>query len=321
MTKIRVLFNVISNHDLNKIVPKVKSLGINAISIFGNVGYKSLPNHFKTVGKEFDDVVVNLYHIPTYENRANWEKYLKKDGERIISALADCGINKYAWMIELNLYGQLFNPLVKRYVNRKKLQNHFNSFYDVAHDVNPNAEVIVVPYPYALMNLSCGIRGWRSWWIKYGEKLKFDKVSLNAHIGTWILAPTRYNVYRHLIKSVGFIQKRGHEVNYVEVGYPTVGIGRKPSIGWYGWGREKDQVKMLKICYSALKKMEVPYMQICEFIDPPPDQLNYEPFFSEMGRTPKVLGMTVQEELHWGLLRKDGSEKPACDLIRKITKK
>ena len=111
ITKLRVLFNVISTLDLNVIIPKVKSLGIKSISIFGSLRYKSLPEHFYVIGKEFKDVVVNLYHVPTYENRGNWEEKLKNDGARIIAALADAGIDHYAWMIELNLYGQAFNPL------------------------------------------------------------------------------------------------------------------------------------------------------------------------------------------------------------------
>ena len=99
-------------------------------------------------------------------------------------------------MIELNLYGIRFNPLVKKYINRNKLERHFNLFYEVAHDINPDAKIIIVPYPYLLMNQKCGPRGWRDWWKKYGENLKFDLVSLNAHIGTWILAPTTSIVYK-----------------------------------------------------------------------------------------------------------------------------
>ena len=317
LTKFRVLFNVISPLDLKVIVPKVKSLGINAISIFGTLDYEKLPSHFKTVGSEFEDVVVNLYHPPTFANRKNWPQLLRKDGERTVAALAEVGINNYAWMIELNLYGQSFNPLVKGYINRNKLQRHFNTFYEVAHDVNPDANVIIVPYPHALMNLDCGLRGWRSWWIKFGERLKFDTVSLNAHIGTWIPAPTNANVFKHLTGSIKFLQERGHQVYYVEVGYPTHGL--KPVLGWYGWGREKDQVQMLKICYQALKSMNVPYMQVCEFIDPHPGSPNYETFFGDEGEHPSFLGITVSEELHWGLLKCDGTEKLACKLIRKIT--
>ena len=318
LTKIRVLFNLISTLDLKVIVPKVKSLGINSISIFGTLQYETLPSHFKIIKNEFEDVVVNLYHPPTFENRKNWEQILRKDGERTIAALAEVGINHYAWMIELNLYGQSFNPLVKRYVSRNKLHHHFNTFYEIAHDVNPDAKVIIVPYPHALINLDCGFRGWKDWWVKKGENLKFDMVSLNAHIGTWIPAPTRANVIKHLTNSINFLQDRGHPVFYVEVGYPTHGF--KPLLGWYGWGREKDQISMLKTCYQALKARKVPYMQVCEFIDPHPGQLNYEPFFGEQGKHPKFLGMTVTEELHWGLLRCNGTEKLACKLIRKITK-
>jgi hypothetical protein len=305
---------------LNVILPKVKSLGIDTISIFGTLLYKKLPEYFKIVGDQFDDVVVNVYHLPTYENKDNWEERLKTDGKRIISALAEVGINHYAWMIELNLYGQFFNPLVSKYVHRNKLEKHFNMFYEIAHDVNPNAKVIIVPYPHVLMNLDCGLRGWKSWWIKYGEKLKFDMVSLNAHIGTWIPALTSRMVYKHLTKSIGFLQDRGHEVYYVEVGYPTVRVGHKPIIGWYGWGREKDQVKMLETCYKALKMKNVPYMQICEFIDPEPEKKIYETFFGSKGKKPNLYGIPVLEELHWGLLKKDGTEKLACNFLRKLTR-
>lgn len=114
---------------------------------------------------------------------------------------------------------------------------------------------------------------------------------------------------KHLINSIGFIQDRGYLVYYVEVGYPTSRL--KPVIGWCGWGREKDQLTMLKTYYQARKAKDVPWMQICEFIDPDPEKLNYVPFFSELGETPKVLGINVSEELHWGLLRRDGSEKMA----------
>ncbi len=316
MTNIRVLFNFISTLDLNVIIPKVKSLGINSISIFGTLQYKKLPNHFSIVGKEFKDVVVNLLHPPTYENRKNWEQILRKDGIKIITALAEAGINHYAWMNEINLYGQSFHPIVKGYVNRNRIQKHFNTFYEIAHDANPDAKVIIVPYPHALINLDCGIKGWRSWWIKHGEKLKFDLISLNAHIGTWIPAPTKINVYSHLTSSIGFLQDRGYPVFYVEVGYPTYGL--KPLIGWFGWGREKDQVEMLKICYQALKAMKVPYMQVCEFIDPHPKKQIYEYFMGKEGKKPAFLGITVSEELHWGLLRNNGTEKLACQLIRRI---
>lgn len=318
LTKIRVLFNVISVLDLDVIIPKIKSLGIESVTLFGSLRYKKLPDYYKRIGKEFKEVVVDLYHAPTFENMPNWEQALKKDGERIIAQLADAGINRYAWMIELNLYGMSFNPLVKKFVSSTKLQRNFNAFYELAHDVNSDAQVIVVPYPYGLMNLNCGIRGWKDWWIKHGEKLKFDLVSLNAHLGTWIAAPTNASVYKHLLNSIGFIKDRGYEVYYVEVGYPTTGI--KPFIGWYGWGREKDQVSMLKTCYQAHKAMKVPWMQICEFIDPDPNKQTYEPFFGDRGENPKLFGFEVKEELHWGLLRTDMSEKLACNLIKKITK-
>lgn len=59
-------------------------------------------------------------------------------------------------------------------------------------------------------------------------------------------------------------------------------------------------------------------MQICEFINPA--NRPYESFFGDKGRVPKFLGfIPVREEKHWGLLRSDGSEKMACEWVRKIT--
>ncbi|MFX0135098.1 MAG: hypothetical protein ACFFDN_15760 [Candidatus Hodarchaeota archaeon] len=318
MTKLRVLFNVLSVLNPRIIFPKVKHLGINSISFFGSLGYKKLPNHFELASKEFTDININVIHKPSFLNLTKWQEHLKKVGPRTISDLAELGINNYIWMIECNLFGQAFNPLMGKYVNANKLTEHFKLFYQIAHDNNPNANVIIVIYPHRLINLDCGLRGWKDWWVKKGEKLKFDTVAVDAHIGTWIPAPTKHIVYSHLINTIDFLQKRGYPPLYIEVGYPTV--GHKPLLGWFGWGREKDQLNMLKVCYAAIKNMKVPFMQICEFIDPDPKGQIYETFFGDEGKLPKFLAFSVLEEAHWGLLRRDGSKKLACDWIRKITK-
>ena len=117
---------------------------------------------------------------------------------------------------------------------------------------------------------------------------------MDAHVGVWIHALTKKWVYKRLVDSIKFLRERGYPVLYVEVGYPTTRY--KPIIGWYGWGREKDQVNMLDICYRAISDMEVPYMPICEFIDP--TDWPYEPFFGDEGRVPKFLGFPVLEEKH-----------------------
>ncbi|MFH1538105.1 MAG: hypothetical protein ABIH66_04045 [bacterium] len=314
MTKLRVLFNVLGVLDTKEIFPRVKSLGIGRISVFGDLRWKRLPAYFKDVGKEFTDICINLFHDPTYLNEPGWRNSLEKDCDRIIPALARLGINKYAWMIEGNLYGYPLNPLVGRYVSRDRLVERFNAFYDAAHAANPRAEVIIVPYPHLLMNLNCGLRGWKDWWLRQGERMKFDRVALNAHVGVWIFAATDGWAYRHLVDSIGFLQNRGHEPLYVEVGYPTA--GRMPLIGWYGRGREKDQEALLKTCYRALSDMGVSYMQICEFIDPDPDGQIYEHFFGSNGRLPRFLGVPVIEEANWGLLRRDGTEKESCRWVR-----
>lgn len=320
MTKLRVLFNALEGLNAKEIFPKVKSLGIEAVSFFGNLDCEKLPVHFESAAGEFKDVNVNLFHDPTCKNESGWREKLRRDGGRTIAALAHLGLNNYPWMIELNLYGYSWNPQFCRCVHRDKLVEHFNAFYDVAHDVNPDASVTVVPYPHPLMNLNCGARGWKDWWIKYGEKMKFDRVAMDAHMGVWIYALSGKKVYRHLTDSIGFLQKRGYQVSYVEVGYPTTGL--KPLVGWYGWGREKDQVSMLDVCYRALSDMGVPYMQICEFIDPATKRLYDSPVIGNEGQIPKFLGfIPVIEEKHWGLLRSDGSEKEACGWVRSITGK
>lgn len=316
MTKLRVLFNVLEVLDTDKIFPRVKSLGIESISVFGDLRWKRLPAYFKSVGNQFTDVCVNLYHNPTYLNETGWRGLLEEDCSRIIPALARLGIHNYAWMIEGNLYGYPWNPLVGRYAHRDRLAERFNAFYDAAHAANPRANVLVVPYPHLLMNLNCGPRGWKDWWARHGERMKFDRVALNAHIGVWIFAATRGWVYRHLVDSIGFLQKRGHEPLYVEVGYPTA--GRMPLIGWYGFGREKDQVALLKTCYRALSDTGVPSMQICEFIDPDPAGQIYETFYGRDGRLPRFFGVPVTEEANWGLLRRDGTEKEACGWVRDV---
>lgn len=315
MTKLRVLFNTMEALNVQEIVPKVKSLGIEAISVFGEINGKEPPPHFHTIAKEFKNINVNLFHLPTYFNEPDWPERLKKDSEITIASLAKLGIHNYAWMIEGNLYGMKFNPLVGKYIHRNRLVNHFNTFYEIAHDIDSEANIIVVPYPHLLMNLSCGIHGWKDWWIKYGEKLKFDALAMDAHIGVWIYALTKRGIKKRLADSINFLKDRGYSVTYVEVGYPTHKF--KPLIGWYGWGREKDQVEMLKTCYQVLNELEVPYMQICEFIDPDPAKQVYETFFSKQGKLPKFLGfIPVTEEAHWGLLKKDRSEKQACAWVR-----
>ncbi len=319
LTKLRVLFNVLSVLNPKKIFPKVKDLGINSISFFGSLSYEKLPNHFEMAAREFTEININVIHKPSFTNVKNWQKYLKRDGARVIPSLAELGIHNYIWMIECNIYGQAFNPLMGKYVNANKLSEHFRIFHEVAHEYNPDANVIIVVYPHKLINLDCGLRGWKDWWIKHGEKLKFDSVAVDAHIGTWIPAPTKHVAHAHLVDTIDFLKKRGHPVRYVEVGYPTA--GHKPLIGWYGWGREKDQLNLLKVCHAALKNTKVPFMQICEFMDPNPKGQIYETFFGEEGKLPKFLAFSVSEEAHWGLLKRDGSEKLACNWIRKITRK
>jgi hypothetical protein len=312
MTELRVLFNSLQGKTQD-IFLKVRRLGIEAISVFFDLTEK-LPPYFESVAK-FRNVNVNLFHRPAYLNERNWKEKLRKDCERNIVKLADLGINNYPWMIECNLYGYSWNPQVGRFVHRDRLIEHFNSFYEIAHDVNRDANVIVVPYPHPFINLNCGRKGWKDWWIKHGERMKFDEVGMDAHVGVWIPAVGRSGIYHHLLDSIGFLQERGYPVSYVEVGYPTTGF--KPLLGWYGWGREKDQVNLLRTCFSALRQMNVPWMQICEFIDPAEKRIYDCSLLGDGGKVPKFLGfIPVLEELHWGILRKDGSEKLVCGWIR-----
>ncbi len=318
MTEIRVLFNALKDLDTEEIFPKVKSLGVDAISVFGQLEWKELPFYFESVAEEFKDVIVNLYHAPTYLNEAGWRESLLEDGKRTIKNLAELGIDNYAWMIECNLFGYSWNGMVGNFVHRNRLADRFDLFYEIAHDVNPDANVIIVPYPHPLMNMDRGLSGWRDWWRDYGEKMRFDQVALNAHVGVWIYGMTDKWVYKRLVDPIRFLQKRGHPVRYVEVGYPTAGY--KPLTGGYGWGREEDQVNLLKTCFKALEDTAVPWMQICEFIDPVSKRIYDTPLLGDEGEIPKILGIfPVIEEKHWGLLRADESEKPACEWVRKIT--
>lgn len=316
MSKLRVLFNVLGVHDADEIFPKVKSMGINAISMFGDLS-APLPDHFKRAVDEFEDVNVNLIHNPTYKDRPGWRDSLRLDGEKTIAALAGIGIHNYVWMLECNLYGYKWNPLVGPYVHRDRLVEHFNAFSRLAHEINPRANVIMVPYPNPFMNLNCGIRGWKDWFVKYAEQMEFDVIAIDAHVGVWIYAFTNGGLRRCLVDAVDFIRGRGHSIYYVELGYPTCGY--KPLIGGYGWGRQHDQVELLETCFQALSEKEIPYMQICEFIDPDTSVQVYEKFFGRDGRLPRFLGIPVLEEAHWGLLKKDGSEKKACQWVRRTT--
>ena len=142
---------------------------------------------------------------------------------------------------------------------------------------------------------------------------------LAAHVGVWIAAPTDGSVQRHLRDAVSFLKERGHDPIYVEVGYPTHGF--KPLAGLYGWGREKDQAAMLKTCYAELSDLGVPWMQICECIDPAGEQVYDSRLMGDEGRVPKAFGIVpVSEERHWGLLNADGSEKEACEWVAEVAK-
>ena len=57
MPQLRVLFNTLEALDVQAICPKVKSLGIDAITVFGNLGWKELPDYVKTIAREFKDIV------------------------------------------------------------------------------------------------------------------------------------------------------------------------------------------------------------------------------------------------------------------------
>lgn len=314
--RLRVLFNVLETLDADDIFAKVESLGIDAISFFGELG-RPLPDHFSMAAREFEDVNVNLIHRPTYRDKPGWRDELERDGRMTIAELRDLGINNYVWLLECNLYGYRWNPLVGKFVHRDRLRDHFNAFYDIAHEVNPSARVIFVPYPHPLMNLNRGLGGWKDWFIKESAKIKFDQIALDAHVGVWIYAWGNGGLRRRLIDAIDFLYSRGHSLYYIEVGYPTA--RRKPPIGFYGWGRKKDQVEALKTCWKALADRGVPYMQICEFIDPDPKGQIYENFFGHYGRLPRFFGIPVVEEAHRGLLKRDGSEKPACEWVREVT--
>ncbi len=85
-------------------------------------------------------------------------------------------------------------------------------------------------------------------------------------------------------------------------------------------GQGKDQPDVLEICFRSLDEMDVPWMQICEFIDPSTERMCDSTLIGNKGRLPKVFGVIpVLEEKHWGLLMKDGSEKLACDWVRQKT--
>lgn len=317
----RILTNLLGAPETRATLPKVRSLGIGAISFFIDLDRERLPPYLGGVAEGFRNINANLFHGPTYRNEAKWRETLRRDGERTLVALAELGINNYPWMIECNLYGYPWHPSVGRFVHRDRLVELFNAFYKIAHDVNPDANVIVVPYSSPTMNLNCGRRGWKDWWVKHGERMKFDQVALDAHVGVWIQTPTKRHIYEHLLDSVGFLQDRGYPVLYVEVGYPTTWFRLFSFFsGMYGWGRERDQVEVLDTCYRALSGMKVPWMQICEIIDPSTDAVYDTPLLGDAGRTPKFLGLIpVVEERHWGIFRSDGSEKLACDWVRRVT--
>ncbi len=313
---LRVLFNVLETLNAEEVFSRVRSLGINAISFFGELG-KPLPNHFRRAAQEFVDVNVNLIHRPTYRDKPGWRDELQRDARMTIAELKELGLNNYVWLLECNLYGYRWNPLVGKFVHRDRLRDHFNEFYRIAHEVNDSANVIFVPYPHPLMNLNRGLRGWKDWFVKESKKILFDAISLDAHVGTWIYAFGQKGLCRRLIDAIDFLHGLGHSIYYIEVGYPTA--RRKPPVGFYGWGRERDQVEVLKTCRQALADRGIQYMQICEFIDPDPKGQIYENFFGHYGRLPRFFGVPVVEEAHWGLLRRDGSEKPACQWVREIT--
>jgi hypothetical protein len=314
--KLRVLFNVLATLNAQEVFARVKSLGIGAISLFGELG-QPLPDHFRIAAEEFTDVNVNLIHRPTYRDKPGWKDELERDGRKTVAELAQLGINNYVWLLECNLYGYRWNPLVGKFVHRDRLVEHFNVFYQVVHEVNERAKVVMVPYPHPLMNLNRGWRGWRDWFVKEGERMHFDLLALDAHVGVWIYAWGKRGLRRRLLDAIDFLQGRGYQIYYIEVGYPTA--GRKPPVGFYGWGSEQDQVEVLKTCWNALAERGIPYMQICEFIDPVPKRQVYEKFFGHYGHLPRFFGIPVREEAHWGLLRKDGTEKQACQWVREIT--
>ena len=317
MTKLRVLFNSVETIDAGVVFSRLRSLGIRDVSMFFDLDRPALPSHFETAAAEFDTVFVNVMHGPTFLGQAGWREELNRDCERNIPALAALGIDHYTFMIESNLYGHRWHPSLRRYVSGDRLVEAFNAFHQFAHQVNPNANVVLVPYPNPLMNLSCGIRGWKDWWVRYGERMRFDSVALDAHVGVWIFAPTDRSAANRLAGAVDFLRGRGHEPLYVEVGYPTTRF--KPLLGLYGWGREKDQARLLGTCHDSLEGAGVEWMQICECIDPATDRVYDTRLLGDDGMLPKAFGLVpVLEEKHWGLLRSDGSAKMACDWLRGV---
>ena len=315
MTKLRVLFNSVETIDTTDVFARLKSLGIRDVSMFCDLDAPCLPPHFEKASREFDRVFVNVMHRSAFVNEEGWRRKLKDDCADKLAGMASLGINDYAFMIECNLYGLRWHPSLKGYVSRDRLVDTFNTFYSCAHEVNPDANVILVPYPNPLMNLSCGIRGWKDWWVRYGERMKFDRVALDSHVGVWIFAPTRRSAARRLASAAGFLIERGHPPLYVEVGYPTTGI--KPLLGLFGWGREKDQVRLLDACLESLSLAGVEWMQICECIDPATDRVYDTLLLGDRGMIPRAFGLVpVIEEKHWGLFNSNGSEKAACEWVR-----
>jgi hypothetical protein len=315
MTALRVLFNTVEAIDAADVFPRLKALRVGAFSMFCELDRAELHPNLRAAAEQFSDINVNLMHAAAYRDEQGWEKKLRADSARVIPELAALGIDNYAWMIECNLNGYRWHPLLGSFAGGEKLAERFGVFYECAHEANPAANVIVVPYPHRLMNQSYGRGGWKDWWVRVGERLAFDAVALDAHVGVWIAAPTDGSVRRHLRDAVTFLKERGHEPMYVEVGYPTHGF--KPLAGLYGWGREKDQAALLKTCYEELTDLGVPWMQICECIDPAGEQVYDSRLMGDEGRVPKALGVVpVSEERHWGLLNADGSEKSACEWVR-----
>ena len=320
-TTLRLYFNGLSLLNPEFVVKKVKSLGIKAISFWVDLSWERIPEYVEIMASEFENINATPFHDPSFKNEPGWEDGLRRDAEKTIKALARLGINNYPWMIECNLYDYWWNGQFEDFVNRNQLARQFNTFYEIAHSANPDANVLIVPYPCVQMNHDSGKNGWKDWWVNYGEKMKFDQVALDAHVGVWIWARTNQALYDKIIDPVCFLKKRGHQVQYIEVGYPTC-RGMKPRVGGYGWGREQDQVELLETCYQAVIDMGVPWMQICEFTDPVAKrEYDYASLGNDQGEIAKFLGiLPVREERHFGLLKPDGTEKKACNWVRKITK-
>ncbi|PIU65130.1 MAG: hypothetical protein COS84_07300 [Armatimonadetes bacterium CG07_land_8_20_14_0_80_40_9] len=267
----------------------------------------TLPDYITLAAKEFKHICVHFFHDAIYKDNLKWQESLVRDTKDAVSELSKIGINHYQWMLEHSLYGYSWHPVNKNFVPRDKVYERFNLFYDTCHQINKDAIVITGPYPNPLMNLDCGMKGWKDYFIKFEKKLKYDEIGLNCHVGVWIFAWNKRRLRAHIIDSVKFLQDRGNVIHHLEVGYPTTKI--KPILGLYGWGREVDQKELLDVCFPAISELDIPYMQIYEFIDP------------ERGfKVPKFLGLIkVLEEAHWGALRSDGTEKKACEWIREVT--